>query len=65
METKPRFKPSIFISPHQKDSLVYCPACGHVMEKVLHTPKNIKEIFQCPRCKTYIPKQVFSLSDLK
>ncbi len=65
METKHRLKPSIFTAPYQKDSSVYCPACGHIMEQVLHIPKDIKQIYQCPRCNTFIPKQIFSLSDLK
>lgn len=65
METKYRLKPSAFIAPFQKDSSVYCPACGHIMEQVLHIPKEIKQIYQCPRCNTFIPEQIFSLSSFK
>ncbi len=65
MEIKHRLKQNIFIAPYRKDSSIYCPACGHIMEQVLHTPKDIKPIYQCPRCNTFIPKQIFGLSDLK
>ena len=65
METKHRLKPSVFIAPHQKDSSIYCPACGYIMEQIPHTPKDKEPIYQCPRCNTFIPEQIFSLSDLK
>ena len=65
METKHRLKPNYFLTPHRRDTSVYCPVCGHSMEPVLHTPKNEKFIYQCPLCKTIIPKQIFRLSDLK
>ncbi|GAG83644.1 unnamed protein product, partial [marine sediment metagenome] len=34
-------------------------------DQVPHIPKEIKQIYQCPRCNTFIPKQIFSLSNLK
>ena len=65
METKHRFKPSIFLTPHQINFSINCPACGYAMEQVRHTPKNIKPIYLCPRCNTIIPEQVYGLSDIK
>jgi len=65
METKHRIKPNFFLTPHRRDNSVYCPNCGHTMELILHTPKNEKQIFQCPLCNTFVPKQFFKLSDLK
>lgn len=65
METKLRLKPSIFIATHRKNSSIYCPACGYIMEQILHTPKDREPIYQCPRCNTFIPEQIYGLSDLK
>ena len=65
MEAKHRLKPNIFIAQHQNNSQIYCPACGHIMEQVLHTPKNKKPIYLCPSCNTFIPEQIFGLLDLK
>jgi predicted RNA-binding Zn-ribbon protein involved in translation (DUF1610 family) len=64
METKHRLKPSILIASHRKDSSIYCPTCGHIMEQIPHTPKDKKSIYQCPICNTFIPKQIFGLLDL-
>ena len=65
METKYRLKPSFFIAPNQDDSSIYCRACGYTMEQIPHTPKNKKSIYQCPRCNSFIPEQIYGLSDLK
>ena len=65
METKYRLKPSFLLTPHRKDNSIYCPTCGHIMERVLHTPKNEKLIYHCSSCNTVIPKQIFRLSDFK
>ncbi|MBY9018530.1 MAG: hypothetical protein KGD66_06840 [Candidatus Lokiarchaeota archaeon] len=65
METKHRFKPSIFLTSPQTDSSIYCPACGYAMEQIRHTPKYMKPIYLCPRCNTTIPEQVYGLSDIK
>ncbi|MHA1669056.1 MAG: hypothetical protein ACTSV5_00605 [Promethearchaeota archaeon] len=65
METKHRLKPSIFTAPHQKVSSIYCPNCGYIMEKILHTPKDKKPIYQCPRCNIIVPEQAYGLADLK
>lgn len=65
METKHRLKPSIFISPPQDNIPIYCPDCGHIMEKVLHIPKVKNQFYQCSRCNTFIPECVYGLSDLK
>jgi len=65
METKLRLKPNFFIAPPQDDSSIYCPDCGYAMEKILHTPKDKKPIYQCSRCNTFIPEQIYGLSDLK
>ena len=65
METKIRLKPNFFIATHQDDSSVYCRACGYVMEKIPHTPKDKEPIYQCPRCNSFIPEQTYGLSDLK
>jgi predicted RNA-binding Zn-ribbon protein involved in translation (DUF1610 family) len=65
METKHRLKPNFFLTPHRKDFSTYCPACGHIMELIHHTPKNEKQVYQCPICNTITPKQIFRLSDLK
>ncbi|MHA1349752.1 MAG: hypothetical protein ACTSPZ_02820 [Promethearchaeota archaeon] len=65
VETKYRLRPNFFIAPYRKDTSVYCPACGHTMDLIPHTPKKKKPIFQCPRCNTVIPRQFFRLSDLK
>ena len=65
MESKFRLKPNYYLTPHRRDTSVYCPACGQIMELIPHTPKNKKPIYQCPRCNTIIPRQFFKLSDLK
>jgi predicted RNA-binding Zn-ribbon protein involved in translation (DUF1610 family) len=65
METKHRLKPSIFIAPPRDGTTVYCPDCGYAMEKIPHTPKNKKPIYQCPRCNIFIPEQVYGLLDFK
>jgi len=65
METKHRLKPNFFIAPHQDDSSINCRDCGHTMEKIPHTPIDKKPIYQCPRCNSIIPEQIYGLSDLK
>ncbi|MHA1239932.1 MAG: hypothetical protein ACTSQU_03980 [Promethearchaeota archaeon] len=65
MESKYRLKPSYFLTPHRRDTTVYCPACGCAMNLIPNTPKEQKLIYQCPRCNTIIPRQYFKLSDLK
>ncbi|MBY8980990.1 MAG: hypothetical protein KGD72_11415 [Candidatus Lokiarchaeota archaeon] len=65
MEVKHRLKPHFFITPHRRDTSVYCPACGQIMEKILHTPKNRRPVYLCPSCNTITPKQVFTFLDFK
>jgi len=64
METKYKLKPSIFTAPHQNNSTMYCPDCGYIMDKILHTPKDKKPIYQYPKCNTILPELSFGISDL-
>jgi predicted RNA-binding Zn-ribbon protein involved in translation (DUF1610 family) len=65
MESKNRIKLNWFITSDKKETSRYCPECGGLMEKVLHTPKKKPPIYQCLKCNKYSQDYHFDISDLK
>ena len=65
MESTSRIKPNWFITFEKESSTKMCPDCGEQMNKVLHTPKNKPNIYQCSKCGEISPDYYFGFSDLK
>ena len=65
MESKTRLKPNWYITSGIESDTKYCPACGGVMERIPHTPKNKPSLYRCLECYKISPEYYFGFSDLK